>query len=67
MKYEVDFDKCKSHGNCMAEAPDIFEVRDDGFLYFLDENPTEDKRERLEAAARACPTGAITVAAQGQD
>ena len=32
MRIVVDFDKCKSNAVCMGIAPDVFEVRDDGFL-----------------------------------
>ena len=31
----VDFDKCASNARCMKAAPQIFEVREDGFLYIL--------------------------------
>ena len=29
----VDYDLCESNAICMQVAPDIFEVRDDDFLY----------------------------------
>lgn len=62
MKINVDFDKCKSNALCMAEAPEVFEVREDNFLYILQENPPEELRTAVEEAARVCPTRAITVA-----
>src|SRR3954470_7782008 len=37
MRVVVDFDLCQSNALCMAEAPEVFEVRDDGFLYILNE------------------------------
>ena len=61
MKIVVDFDKCKSNAVCMAVAPDIFEVRDDNFLYILQEEPGEEQRPAVEEAIRTCPTGAISV------
>ena len=61
MKVVVDFDKCQSNALCMAAAPEVFEVRDDGFLYILDENPPESLRAKVEEAVRNCPTQAITV------
>ena len=61
MKIVVDFDKCKSNAVCMAAAPEVFEVRDDNFLYVLQEEPSEALRPQVEEAARTCPTGAITV------
>lgn len=45
----------------MAEAPEVFEVRDDDFLYVLDENPGEELREKVERAAQRCPKQAITI------
>jgi ferredoxin len=61
VRIEVDFDKCESNAVCMGIAPEVFEVRDDGFLYVLQEEPPESLRERCEQAADSCPTGAITV------
>lgn len=61
MKIIVDFELCQSHGLCMQAAPTVFELRDDGFLYILDENPGEPLRAQVERAARECPTGAIKV------
>ena len=61
MKIVVDFGLCQSHGVCMKAAPAVFEVRADNFLYILDENPGEDQRKRVLAAAHGCPTKAITV------
>ena len=61
MKIVVDFDKCKSHGKCMKTAPELFEVRADGFLYILDETPAEALRQKAELSARVCPTKAILI------
>ncbi|MYW00880.1 ferredoxin [Streptomyces sp. SID3343] len=61
MKIVVDFDKCKSNALCMAEAPEVFEVRDDNFLYILNENPPAELRPLVEEAARVCPARAITL------
>ena len=61
MKITVDFDICQSHGLCTQAAPEVFEVRDDGFLYILQESPPEAVRAKVESAMRECPTGAIKV------
>jgi ferredoxin len=45
----------------MGIAPEVFEVRDDDFLYVLQEEPAEDLRDKVEEAARRCPKQAITV------
>lgn len=61
MKIVVDFDLCQSHGLCMEAAPEVFEVRDDGFLYILNETPGAELKAKVDKAVRECPTGAITV------
>ena len=62
MRVVVDFDLCESNAVCMNVAPDIFEVRDDDFLYVLQETPGEDRRPALEEAVRRCPKQAISIA-----
>jgi len=47
---------------CEAEAPDLFEVQDDGTLVILDATPGEDRRSEVEAACDACPTLALSIA-----
>ena len=61
MKVVVNYDLCESNAVCMAVAPEVFEVRDDDFLYVLDEEPGEELRGKVEEAARRCPKQAITV------
>lgn len=59
MKAFVDHDLCQGHGQCEQEAPDIFEVRDDGYAYVLREFDAADLAKVKSAAAR-CPIDAIT-------
>ncbi len=61
MRVVVDFDLCESNAICMGIAPEIFEVRDDDFLYVLDETPPESMRERVEEAVQRCPKQAISI------
>ena len=61
MKINVDFDRCQSNGLCMSAAPDLFEVRDDGYLYVLIEEPSEEHRAAANEAMRLCPTQAISI------
>jgi ferredoxin len=61
MRVVVDFDACQSNAVCMGLAPEVFEVRDDGFLYILNENPPEELRSKVESAVRSCPVQAITL------
>lgn len=57
----VDYDLCESNAVCMEIAPQVFEVRDDDFLYILDENPPAELWGRVRDAADRCPKQAITL------
>ena len=61
MKVVVDFDVCQSNAICQGLAPEVFEVRDDGYLYVLQENPDESLRTKVEMAVNSCPVQAITL------
>jgi ferredoxin len=61
MKVVVDFDTCQSNAICMGICPEVFEVREDGFLYVLDEHPPESLRAKVEEAAQLCPTQSISI------
>jgi ferredoxin len=61
MRVVVDFDLCESNALCMKAAPEVFEVRDDDFLYVLDEHPPEKLRKKVEQAVRQCPKQAISI------
>ena len=61
MKVVVDFDLCESNAVCMAIAPETFEVRDDDFLYVLNETPPADQHEKVREAAERCPKQAIVL------
>jgi ferredoxin len=61
MKVVVDYDVCASNAVCMGIVPEVFEVRDDGFLYVLQEHPEPELQDKVRQAANNCPTGAITL------
>ena len=61
MRVTVDFDVCASTGACAQVAPEVFEVRSDGYLYILQENPGEELRAKVTSAEEMCPTGAISI------
>jgi ferredoxin len=62
MRIILDHSKCDGLGMCEAEAPDLFEVQDDGSLVVLNLTPTDDRRDEVEAACDACPTQALSIA-----
>ena len=61
-KVIADYDRCKSHAECMRIVPDVFEVRDDGYMYILVEDIDESLRSRVDEAVDACPTQALRIA-----
>jgi ferredoxin len=61
MRIVIDWDLCQGHANCMAEAPEVFRVGEDGMLTVLMERPPEDLRAKIEDAVSFCPTGAIAL------
>lgn len=61
MKVTVDLAICDLHGICVEDAPEVFEIGDDGVLHVLDDGPPEELRGKVEKAVRECPTGAITL------
>ena len=62
MRVVVDYDLCESNAVCMAIAPEVFEVRDDDFLYVLQDTPPEELRSKVEEAVQRCPKQAISIA-----
>jgi ferredoxin len=61
MKVTVDYDMCASTGGCMQICPEVFEVRSDGFLYLLTDEPPAELHAKVKDAADLCPTAAIVL------
>ncbi|CAN5673149.1 MAG: ferredoxin [Iamia sp.] len=61
MRVVVDYDLCESNAVCMSVAPEVFEVRDDDFLYVLQDQPPEELRAKVEEAVERCPKQAISL------
>ncbi|MFC5947544.1 ferredoxin [Pseudonocardia lutea] len=61
MRILLDEGKCCGLGMCEAEAPDLFEVQDDGSLVVLNPEPRPDQLDEARAACSACPAGALTL------
>lgn len=58
IKVHVDMNLCQSHGECVAAAPDVFELGDDDVLRWTEE--VDDSRAaELEDAVNVCPMAAI--------
>ena len=62
MRVSVDLDECLGYANCVVDAPQVFDIVEDGMqVHLLQENPPEELRTPVEAAALDCPAKAITV------
>ena len=61
MRVRIDFEYCQSHGVCMEEAPEVFQVLDDGTVSLLLEEPPEALHDPVRKALRSCPTRAISI------
>ena len=61
MKVNVNFDLCTSNAVCMGIVPEVFEVRDDGYLYILQEHPGSELEAKVREAVASCPNGAISI------
>jgi ferredoxin len=64
IEIEVDRDACMGSGNCVYAAPGVFELDDDSIARVVD--PAASPEETIVAAARQCPTHAITVRRDGE-
>lgn len=62
MKVSVNQDICASSGNCVMNAPDVFDQRDeDGVVVLLNPNPSAEQAEGARKAAAFCPALAIQI------
>lgn len=59
MKVTVDYDTCSSTGGCAQICPEVFELRADGYLYVLIDEPGAELHQTVREAADLCPTDAI--------
>jgi ferredoxin len=60
IKIEIAYDKCIGAGQCVIEAPEVFDQDDDGIVVLLDEK-AESHVTAVRSAAHACPARAIVV------
>jgi ferredoxin len=62
MKVTVDQDKCVSSGQCVLNASEVFDQRDeDGVVVLLEPTPGPDNIDNARRAAAACPALAINI------
>ncbi|OBG89180.1 ferredoxin [Mycobacterium sp. NS-7484] len=62
MKVTVNQDKCVSSGQCVLNAGEVFDQRDeDGVVVLLEPTPGPDQADNARRAAAACPALAIEI------
>jgi ferredoxin len=60
MKIVVDLNRCRSYGQCVFLAPNVFRFHGEQSLEY-DYNPDDELRVQVERAAAACPVQAISI------
>jgi ferredoxin len=61
MHVSIDQSRCIGAGQCVLNAPAVFDQReDDGIVFLLDANPPESEHDAAMRAARLCPAEVIT-------
>ena len=61
IRIEHDLVLCQGHAACMGEAPEVFDVDKKGKTTVLNTTPGTELYEKVRAAARYCPNGAIRI------
>ncbi len=59
MKIKVNDDACIGCGACVAIAPEVFEINDEGLSSVKSEEVNDENRDVAREAMESCPTGAI--------
>ena len=61
MKIRINPDKCTGHGQCAANAPDVFELDDFGYAIPFDTVVDPQSEEQARLGAAACPERAVEI------
>jgi ferredoxin len=61
MRIKVDTGLCSGHARCVAVAPDVYVLNDDGYNVTPEIEVAKGREEQARRGARACPELAITV------
>jgi ferredoxin len=62
MKIIVDWSLCDGNGLCALQAPELLELDDNDHLSLLQERFDEKLLGKAEAAVKACPKCALSIA-----
>jgi len=61
MKITIYPEKCCGSGQCVVNAPDLFDQKDNGIVILLNAEPSADQFESARLAAGICPALAIEI------
>jgi ferredoxin len=61
MKIKVDRERCFGHAMCVARAPQVYKIDDDGYCISDGEHVPEKLEQQARRGADACPEGCITL------
>ncbi|WP_447644077.1 ferredoxin [Nocardioides zeae] len=60
MRIAADLDRCEGHGLCVDQAPEVFDLDDEGDLVLLVEGEVPAAQEAAAGrAVDACPVAAL--------
>jgi ferredoxin len=62
LRVVIDEDKCLGNARCVATAPKVFDVDDDGnAMLLIDGDISDEHVAKIDLAIRSCPTSAISL------
>lgn len=60
MRVVVDLGRCESHGQCMAVAPEVFELDDADVHHVLVDEVPDHLHAKVQQAIANCPKQALS-------
>ncbi len=61
LRVVVARDLCEANGTCVSHAPQVFQLDDTDELRLLQEYPEQSEIQKVQAAVRGCPKGALAL------
>ena len=61
VKITVERGRCIGAGQCLLNAPELFDQDDEGAVVVLEEQPSHEQEPAARAAEHACPARVITL------
>lgn len=57
----ADLGLCQGYGNCVMNAPSVFELDETGIVRVLTREVASDELDSVRAAVAACPVSALSI------